>query len=308
MEKKTLTIFTPTYNRAYILPKLYESLCNEQCHDFIWLVVDDGSTDNTQELFEQWEKENTIEIHYFKKENGGKMRAHNFGAKVCKTPLFFCIDSDDQLTAGAIEKIISYYDEIKNDDSVCGFIAKKRMDICNFSKTIPSNSFLSLSGLYDSGFTGETSLVFKTDILRKFPFLEVEGEKFSTEAYAYMQMDQKYVYKLKDEYWTDCMYQPDGYSMNGVNLYFSSPIGWRKYFSLSYKLGNNNLKKRVKTMAMYVFSSIVAKCNALRIIRESPSILFAILSYPIGLYYYFKLKNEYERNKSLRKNIATVDN
>lgn len=297
MEKKTLTIFTPTYNRAYILPKLYESLCSENCCDFEWMVVDDGSTDNTQFLFDQWIKENRIEIQYIKIKNGGKMRAHNYGVKICNTPLFFCIDSDDQITTGAIEKIISYYDEIKNDDSVCGFIAKKRMDTYNFSRTIPSNSFLSLSALYESGFTGETSLVFKTDIIRKFPFLEVDGEKFSTEDYAYIQIDQHYVYKLKDEFWTDCMYQPDGYSMNAVNLYFSSPIGWRKYFSLSYKIGTKNLKKRVKLMAMYVFSSIVVNSTFLSIIRESPSRLFAMLSYPIGLYYYYHYKNEY-----LRKN------
>lgn len=303
MEKKTLTIFTPTYNRAYILPKLYESLCNEDCHDFVWMVVDDGSTDNTQELIAQWIQENKLEIRYVKKENGGKMRAHNYGAKFCNTPLFFCIDSDDQITVGAIEKIVSYYDEIKNDASVCGFIAKKKMDCCNFPKNIDSNTYTSLSELYNSGFTGETSLVFKTDILKKFPFLEVEGEKFSTEDYAYMQIDQQYVYKLKDEFWTECMYQPDGYTMNAVNLYFTSPIGWRKYFSLSYKIGTHTAKRKVKKMAMYIFSSIVANCNFLRIIRESPSRLFAILSYPIGLYYYFHYKREYVEKKDKKVDI-----
>ena len=128
--KPRVSIVIPVYNTSKYLRKTFDSILSQTYKEWELIAVDDGSTDNTQELFEQWKKENTIEIQYFKKENGGKMRAHNFGAKVCKTPLFFCIDSDDQLTAGAIENIISYYDEIKNDDSVCGFIAKRRMDIC----------------------------------------------------------------------------------------------------------------------------------------------------------------------------------
>lgn len=103
---KLLTIFTPTYDRAYILPELYHSLCKEPSDSFIWLIVDDGSTDNTQTLVENWQRENKIEIVYFKQENGGKMRAHNKGVELCSTPLFFCIDSDDQIATGAVEKIL----------------------------------------------------------------------------------------------------------------------------------------------------------------------------------------------------------
>lgn len=293
---KTLTIFTPTYNRAYILPKLYASLCKEVCDDFEWIVVDDGSTDNTEELFREWIKENKIEIKYIKKENGGKMRAHNYAAKICESPLFFCIDSDDQITEGSAGEIIRYYKEIESDNHICGLIAKRRHlnRVCN--QRFPNQSESTLSGIYDKGYEGETSIVFKTEILRQFPFLEIEGEKFSTEGYAYMQIDQQYVYKLIDEFWTDCMYQPDGYSMNGVDLYFTSPLGWREYYSLSYKLEARTLKRKVRRMAMYIFSSIAAHCNISKIIIDSPAPYMTLLSYPLGLYYFFSYKRQYIKN------------
>lgn len=297
---KTLTIFTPTYNRAYILPKLYASLCKEGCDDFEWLVVDDGSTDNTEELFCEWIKEDKIEIHYIKRENGGKMRAHNYAAKICKSPLFFCIDSDDQIREGSVEKIIRYYKDIECDNHICGLIAKRKHlnRICN--QQVTNQSETTLSGLYNNGYEGETSIVFKTEILREFPFLEIEGEKFSTEGYAYMQIDQHYVYKVIDEYWTDCMYQPDGYSLNSVDLFFTSPLGWREFYSLSYKIEGYTLKRKVRRMAMYIFSSTVAHCNIFQIIKEAPSPYMALLSYPIGIYYYLSYKKQYMRKKQFK--------
>ena len=91
---KRLTIFTPTYNRAYILPKLYDSLCEQTCQDFDWLIVDDGSTDHTKELVGDWIKEKKISIRYVCQENGGKMRAYNKAVSLTETELFVCIDSD----------------------------------------------------------------------------------------------------------------------------------------------------------------------------------------------------------------------
>ena len=95
---KHLTIFTPTYNRAYILNKLYESLCVQTCQDFEWLIVDDGSTDNTKELVDTWMGEGRIAIRYVYQQNGGKQRAFNKAVALTNSELFVCIDSDDQLT------------------------------------------------------------------------------------------------------------------------------------------------------------------------------------------------------------------
>lgn len=95
---KTLTVFTPAYNRAHTLPRTYESLVKQDCKDFIWLIVDDGSSDNTKELVEEWQKkENGFEIRYIYKENGGMHTAHNVAYENIDTELNVCIDSDDEL-------------------------------------------------------------------------------------------------------------------------------------------------------------------------------------------------------------------
>ena len=201
---KLLTIFTPTYNRAYILPELYHSLCKEPSDNFIWLVVDDGSTDNTQELVENWQRENLIEIVYFQQENGGKMRAHNKGVELCTTPLFFCIDSDDQIATGAVEKILETHQTLR-DDEFLGGIAAKRLIINKLaSKDLPDKKRSTLHNIYASGFKGDTSLVFKTDVLREFPVPEIEGEKFVTEGYVYDQIDQKYELLILNEFLMRC--------------------------------------------------------------------------------------------------------
>ena len=113
---KHLTIFTPTYNRAYILNKLYESLCVQTCQDFEWLIVDDGSTDNTKELVDTWMGEGRIAIRYVYQQNGGKQRAFNKAVALTNSELFVCIDSDDQLTTEhVVEESLAYWDEHKNE-------------------------------------------------------------------------------------------------------------------------------------------------------------------------------------------------
>src|SRR5699024_7599204 len=103
----TLTIFTPTYNRAYILPKLYNSLVEQSNKDFVWLIVDDGSTDNTKKLVFTWIRENKISIKYYYQKNQGKSIAHNKGVKETDTELFSCVDSDDYLTKDCVEVVMN---------------------------------------------------------------------------------------------------------------------------------------------------------------------------------------------------------
>ena len=106
MREEKLTIFTPTYNRAYTLKKLYASLIEQINQNFEWLIVDDGSTDNTEEVVKQWVDEKKITIRYFKQRNGGKQRAHNKGVEICNTELFICVDSDDYIVKDSVDKIL----------------------------------------------------------------------------------------------------------------------------------------------------------------------------------------------------------
>ena len=112
---KFLTVFTPAYNRAETLKRTYESLCEQDCKEFIWLIVDDGSTDDTQELVQNWiKKNNGFEIKYIYKENGGMHTAHNVAYENITTELNVCIDSDDRLAAGAVTKIKNKWNKVKN--------------------------------------------------------------------------------------------------------------------------------------------------------------------------------------------------
>ena len=289
---KLLTIFTPTYNRAYILPELYHSLCKEPSDYFIWLVVDDGSTDNTQELVENWQRENQIEIVYYKQENGGKMRAHNKGVELCTTPLFFCIDSDDQIAPGAIGKILETHQTLQDDEFLGGIAAKKLIINKLTSKDLPDIKRSTLHNIYASGFKGDTSLVFKTDVLREFPFPEIEGEKFVTEGYVYDQIDQKYELLIMNEYLMRCKYQDDGYTFNAGSLYLKYPKGWALYFSQYYKFYAKSMRDRIKYMGYYVSMCLIAKTPFLQVLKDAPSLFICIISIPAGI----KFFNRFKRN------------
>ena len=117
---KTLTVFTPSYNRAYTLHKCYESLLRQTSKDFTWLIVDDGSSDNTKELVDSWINENKIEINYIYQENQGMHGAHNTAYKNIKTELNVCIDSDDYMPNDAVEKIKETWEKIKDNEKISG--------------------------------------------------------------------------------------------------------------------------------------------------------------------------------------------
>ena len=99
MRMKTLTVFTPTFNRAGLLPRLYASLVGQTCDDFEWLVVDDGSTDGTAALVKSWQREGRLTVRLLQKSNGGMHTAHNAAYATIETELCVCIDSDDAMPA-----------------------------------------------------------------------------------------------------------------------------------------------------------------------------------------------------------------
>jgi len=289
---KVLTVFTPTYNRAYILPKLFHSLCEQKNQNFVWLIVDDGSTDNTEKLVKEWIAEARISIEYFKQPNGGKMRAHNKGVKETNTPLFFCIDSDDYLADNVVERIIITYSEIERDSSICGILAKRNIINRKVSNSFPNVELLSLHELYALGFKGDTSIVFRTSVIRQYPFPEIDGEKFVTEGYIYDQIDQNYKYLLKDEFWMICEYQEDGYTTNSLKLIFNNPKGWSLYYSQYYSYYANTIRDKIKYIGYYIASSVIARKRIFDTIRESPSMIICLLSIPAGLYLHWRWVKE----------------
>lgn len=280
----SLTIFTPAYNRAHTLPRTYQSLLRQDCKDFIWLVIDDGSTDNTAELIHKWqEQDNGFEIRYIYKENGGMHTAHNTAYENIDTELNTCIDSDDELTDGAVRKILDKWLVVK-DKGYAGIIG---LDAdMNTGKVIgvgfPENmEDTTLVGYYANGGNGDKKLVYRTDIINQYPPYPVfEGEKYVALGYKYRLIDQEYKMAVLNEVLCNVEYQADGSSGTMYKQYLRNPKGfafWRK-ISMQYP----ESRKRVFIDCIhYVSSSILSKNR--NFVAESPKRLLTIIAIPFGV-------------------------
>ena len=284
LTEKTLTIFTPTYNRAYILPKLYESLKVQTSFDFEWLLVDDGSSDETEKIVSEWIDKNEISIRYIKQKNAGKMSAHNRGVQETQTPLFVCVDSDDWIVSETVERIVEEWKKLSCDDrdDICGFIAyrgKNEKDPLGteFPNDIEDTS--TLSELYDNGFSGDTTIIFKKDIISQYPFPIIGKEKFITEAFIYDQIDQKYKYKLIPKVMIVCEYREDGLTRNLEKISFDNPGGYTAYFMQKANFSKNGKNK----FLMYVRANCFRKKTKNLNIPVSPNNKFLFyISIPFG--------------------------
>lgn len=183
-----ITIFTPTYNRAYILPVLYESLKKQTCKNFEWLVIDDGSKDNTKELVNRWiETEENFNIRYYEQPNGGKHRAINYAVNLAYYDWFFIVDSDDYLKDNAIELVESWTTTINGKDDfagVAGLKCYKNGELIGQTPKLSTDGYIDATNLERARFylNGDKSEVYKTKILKKYPFPEFNDEKFIEEA------------------------------------------------------------------------------------------------------------------------------
>ncbi|MFL0268924.1 glycosyltransferase family 2 protein [Candidatus Clostridium radicumherbarum] len=253
MEKPFITIFTPTYNRAYRLNALYQSLKRQTYSDFEWIVIDDGSLDNTIDLFEKWKLEaNSFNIKYLKVDNGGKHRAINKGVTLAEGKLFFIVDSDDYLTDDALEKVVKWEATLSKDQTnFAGIAGAKGTSEKNIIGTSSNIAYIDSTSQerFTCGITGDKAEVFYTDILRKFPFPEIEGENFITESVVWFAIG-KAGYKLR--WFNDIIYiaeyLPDGLTSSENTIFKSNPKGY--LISMLSDLDNLKLS-RLKKMAYY---------------------------------------------------------
>lgn len=292
--KNLVTIFTPTYNRGYTLSKLYNSLLDQTNKNFTWLIVDDGSTDNTKELVDKWIEEDKIKIEYIKQENQGKHIAHNTGVDNCKTELFFCIDSDDYLLENAVEDILKCRDKISGNN-VSGIVSLK---ITKSGQAVGTEmphgiEYGSLSDLYEKyRFKGDTALVFKTSILKKYKFPKIDGEKFVGEEYIYCQIDEKYKLYVSPYKYYVCEYLEDGYTTNMFKIIANNPKGYMELKNVKLRTSNRfNIK--YKSASLYIVGCWLSKEK--NIIKNSYNKFITIIAYPLALAVYMirfrKIKN-----------------
>lgn len=287
--KKTVTVFTPTYNRQNTLPRLYNSLCKQDCKDFIWLVVDDGSTDQTGTLIHNYIKEGIIDIKYKYKENGGKMAAHNDAVLLCNTELFFCLDSDDWLTANAIVEITDLWESIRKKN-YAGFIGHRiTPDGLVLGGTFPisdvSCTFFRL--VYEYKWFGDTSIIYRTEVLRKYLYPIIQNEKFIPDAYIYFQIDNALEMYISNKTFTICEYQSGGYTAMGTVISLRNPIGYSLY-KREIMLHANNSHEKVKALISYIAYSLLG--GKLMQTIEDVGCARCILLLPISFLYIMRLK------------------
>ena len=222
-----LTVFTPTYNRAYRLGTLYDSLCQQTMTDFEWLIVDDGSTDATEKIIKEWIKEGVIRIRYFKQQNGGKHRAINKGVQESHGEMFLIVDSDDSLTLNSIERIYHHYLKIKDRKEFAGVCGCRAY---SDGKIIRNPSFdvvecTNFERMYCYRLIGDMAEVFYTSILRKFPFPEITDEKFCPEILIWNRIARKYKIRHFGEGIYIGEYLPDGLTAKITKIRMNSPVG-----------------------------------------------------------------------------------
>ncbi|MCQ6278899.1 glycosyltransferase family 2 protein [Bacillus sp. EB600] len=287
----TLTVFTPTFNRAYTLHLCYESLKRQTSKDFVWLIVDDGSTDNTREVVESWISENEVAIRYHYQENQGMHGAHNTAYKLIETELNVCIDSDDYMPDDAVEKIVSFWNEFGSEKyaGIVGLDASPNGSVIGTKMPIDIKDS-TLTHLYSKyRVKGDKKLVYRSELTRKTPpYPLFPGEKYCPLSFKYILIDQKYPLLVMNEILCHVEYLPDGSSMNIINQYKRNPRSFSFFRKVAMQYAPS-FKERFRESVHYISSSIMIRNS--KFLLESPSKSTTFLAMPLGIGLYFYIQN-----------------
>lgn len=296
---RTLTIFTPAYNRAHTLGRTYKSLLRQTCRDFEWLIIDDGSTDNTQRLVQDWIAENKIPIRYIRQENQGMHGAHNTAYRNIDTELNTCIDSDDWMPDDAVEKIVGFWKQY-GSDKYAGMVG---LDQTGSGEIIGARfpdgmKTTTLQGYYSRGGRGDKKLVYRSDVIRHYPEYPLfDGERYVGLAYKYMLIDQDYQLLTINEPLVTVEYQQDGSSYNMYRQYWRNPKGF-SFFRKTEMVCAPTLKRRFISCIHYVASSIIARNG--RFICESPQKIMTVFAMPAGVLWYLRIRSKVKANSKMK--------
>lgn len=289
---KTLTVFTPTYNRAHTIERVYESLKAQTCDDFEWLVIDDGSTDNTKTLVESFIEASGsgMKIHYVYKENGGLYTGYNVAYATIKTELCVCIDSDDFMPVDAVEKIVSFWKEQGTGDyaGILGLdfnIATKEVIGGTFPSGLREVYFydLTLKKLH----AGDTKPVMRTSLMRQVaPQIGFPGEKNFNPVYMMLQVCDNYPVLLMNEVLCNVEYQLGADSMSqGIwRQYVNSARSFAKLRLLEMGLKRNNFRNKMRVCVHYISSCLLSRDK--KWLSNSPLKIMTLLLFPMGFMLY----------------------
>lgn len=281
--KPLLTVFTPAFNRADCLRHCYESLRKQTCRDFIWLVVDDGSSDGTGDLVKEWMRAGELEIQYHYKENGGMHTAHNAAYELVSTELNVCLDSDDRMPEDGVASILEFW-ERHGSDRVAGMAG---LDADAATGELIGTPFeedageTTLNGFYAAGGRGDKKLVYRTALMKQLPPYPVfPGEKYVGLGYKYMLADRLAPLLTMNKVLCLVEYREDGSSRNMFRQYVLNPRGFAflRKEGMRYQPAR---RRRFMEAVHYVSASLLARNP--RFLRESPRPFLTLAAVPFGV-------------------------
>lgn len=282
-----LTIFTPAYNRADLLVRCYDSMKRQTCKDFIWMIIDDGSTDGTQGLVKQWiSKESDFSIEYYYKENGGLHTAYNEAIAHISTELCVCIDSDDYMPDDAVEKIISFWKE-NGSNNVAGIVGLD-YDLNDniIGDPLPNQKTVNLIDLLVGKYpihNGDRTNVVRTELYKKFAPMKVfPGEKNFNPHYMHLQISQQYDFLVLNENLRYVEYQPTGMSNSMLKQYRNSPNSFAEIRKLYLSFPDTSFKFKLRH-SIHLVSSCILAGKPWKAIKDSPCKLITIMAIPCGV-------------------------
>ncbi len=286
-----VTIFTPTYNRAHILLKLYESLLLQQNLNFEWVIVDDGSQDNTKEIVLNWVDENKVPIVYEKKSNEGKHIAINRGVELAQGDLFFIVDSDDFLTPTATKLIENYYPEIRDNKELAGVSFRRGTDDSTFIGSVEYFEDQKLNVFdfrYRKNIGGDMAEVYKTAVLRNYSFPQYNAEKFCPESLVWNRIGLQYKMLWTSHIIYICNYLEGGLTSQIFEVRKKSPIASTQYYAELEKMPIPLLYKVKANINYWRFARFSSSTLMSKIIKVNPFI--SMIGLPFSLIFLIKDK------------------
>lgn len=279
MSSPFFTVFTPTYNRAHTLPRVYECLCAQTFNNFEWLIVDDGSTDNTFEIIKNWINLQKIEVRYLRQDNAGKHVAFNRGVESAKGELFVPLDSDDTCIPQALERFYERWHAIPDSirSTFSGITCLCRDENGNIVGGPLPNDIID-GRFYDVlsklNRTGEMWGFHRTTVLREYPFPIFPGEKFVPEGLVWNRIAGKYNMRFINEPLRHYYASNDSLSQKMVRIRAESPIATITYYN---ELLDLHLAPRVRfkvAINIWRFSVLAKQIRpSIASARKSPIIL-----------------------------------
>ena len=279
----SLTIFTPTYNRGYILGRLKDSLCRQDNFDFEWLIIDDGSTDNTQELVANWQKETlpfTIRFCYTK--HGGKPRAINMACHLAQSKWLFIVDSDDYLADEIIGFICNKLYSLPNDPTIIGLGGLRGTDANNPWRSVPFSDYVIASNTERPNYNLDIDCneVYSIEILKQFPFFVWPGENFIPEEVVLNEL-AIHGYKLiwYNKVFVISHYLDDGLTKGAWDLLKKNPMGYAMLYNHKLKYQKNISSMIYNTIQFIAFLFIA---NNISYIKHCNIKWLAYICLPLG--------------------------